>query len=794
MNDRTLRVLEYDKIIDMLADHTVSAPGAEMARNLKPSDDKDTVLSRLIQSSEAQTVITGCGSSPVGEFPDIRHSLKRVGIRANLSATELLEIGYVLRMCKQIKDIFRDRDQRYNQQVPNIYSYASRLNPQNELMDEIFRCIEPDGHISDNASPELSTIRRNILRIQDKVKELLNKIIHSPNYQKYLQEPIITIRNDRYVVPVKQEHRSSVPGLIHDQSASGATLFIEPMPVVEANNDLREWGLKEKREIERILAGLSDKVRQQSLEISDSFEILAELDFIFAKGKLGYSMKGIAPKLADEPKITIINGRHPLIKPQDVVPISLNLGYGFNTLVVTGPNTGGKTVTLKTAGLFVLMTQAGLCIPADPGTEMGLFSQIFADIGDEQSIEQNLSTFSSHMVNIVSIINNADAGSLVLLDELGAGTDPTEGAALAMAILDYLHGLGVRTIATTHYSQLKVFAMTREGMENASMEFDVDSLEPTFNLLIGVPGKSNAFEISKRLGLKSHLIEKAKEFLNQEDIRLDDLISDMEYNRIKARDERQKVQKHLEDIEKLRDELMYKENRLESERHRILQKAREEARRVLRQAKEEADDIIRELNKLAQESAARERNREIERHRRNLKLKLEELDRQLTPEEMYSRAGQISANDIRLGETVYVSTLNQKGQVLTLPDENETVMIQVGIMKVEAKLSDLRRTEENESFRNFQASGKKPSPRIESITPEMDLRGQTVDEALVSIDKYLDDAFLSGLREVTLIHGKGTGALRDGIHQYLRRHPHVNTFRLGKYGEGESGVTVVDLK
>ena len=794
MNDRTLRVLEYDKIINMLAGYAVSAPAAEMARNLKPSVDKDTILNWLNQSAEAQAVISNHGSSPVGEFPDIRPSMKRIGIGASLNASELLEIGQVLRMCRQICNIFKERDQRYNQQTPNIYALVCQLKPNDELMDEIFRCIEPDGNISDNASPELNSIRRSILRIQDKIKDILNNIIHSPSYHKYLQEPIITIRSDRYVVPVKQEHRANVPGLIHDQSASGATLFIKPMRLVDANNGLRELSIKEKREIERILTMLSERVRQQSQDISNSFEILVQLDFIFAKGKLGYAMKGTVPQLVDEPKISIINGRHPLIKPQDVVPISLNLGYNFNTLVITGPNTGGKTVTLKTVGLFVLMAQAGLCIPVEPGTEIGLFRRVFADIGDEQSIEQNLSTFSSHMVNIVSIVDSADEDSLVLLDELGAGTDPTEGAALAMAILDHLHRLGARTIATTHYSQLKVFALTREGMENASMEFDVDSLQPTFHLLIGVPGKSNAFEISRRLGLGDQLIEKAKAFLSQEEIRFEDLISDMEYNRIKAREERQKAKKYLENIEKLQKELELKENRLESERRQILQNAREEARRILRQAKAEADEIIRGLNKLARITAERERNREIEAHRRRLRLRLAELDEQLSHEPSQSRTGLLSPKDVRLGETVYVSTLRQKGQILTLPDDNGEVMVQLGIMKLSVKLSDLRRVGDDDGTNDLKAYGKKPAPRLESVSAEMDLRGQTVDEALLNIDKYLDDAFLSGLKEITLIHGKGTGVLRDGIHQYLRQHPHVNRFRLGKYGEGESGVTIVELK
>jgi len=794
VNERTFHVLEYDKIIGMLTDHTVSAPGYEMAENLVPYTDREEVVSALAETEEALKIMVKYGTPPLGEFPDIRRHLGRVEKKATLSPEELLEIGRVLKTCNGIKEAFKSRDGLNEAGLLIIPELVYRLKSHSDLMNEIFRCIEPDGRIADGASPELRNIRRNMVRCQEKIKELLNRYIQSPQYQKFLQESIVTIRNGRYVIPVKQEYRSSLPGLVHDQSASGATLFIEPMPVVEANNKLKELMLEEKREIERILGRLTEEVWKVREDIGSSFEILSRLDFIFAKGKLGYSMRGMVPQIVEGSKVNIVNGRHPLIPQHQVVPISLNLGYDFNTLVITGPNTGGKTVTLKTVGLFVLMAQAGLCLPADYGTEIGIFRKVFADIGDEQSIEQNLSTFSSHMVNIVYIVDKVDRDSLVLLDELGAGTDPTEGAALAMAILEFLHNSGARTVATTHYSQLKAFAMVKPGMENASMEFDVETLSPTFRLLIGVPGKSNAFQISRRLGLNEEIIEKAREFLTQEDIRFEDIISDLEYNRTKAREEREKAIKYLKEAEMARQKLAQRESELESARQQILRKAREEARMILRQAKEEADQIIKELNKLSQVAAEKERNRAMEQYRMRLKQSLDRVEGELAGGARQSHKHYEPVKEVRLGETVYINTLGQKGQVLTLPDDNGEIMVQVGIMKVAVKMSDIRKAEESDNTAAVITSSKRPSLRLSSVSPDISVRGQTVDEALMNVDKYLDDAFLAGLKQVTIIHGKGTGALREAIHQYLRHHPHVGSFRLGKYGEGESGVTVVELK
>lgn len=541
MDERTLRVLEYKKIISQLASHALSDLGKSIIMEMKPVTNREEVEKRLEETQQAEAVISYIGSSPMDSFADITMALKKAAIGSVLGPGELLQVAHVLKVATRVKDVIDKYPHKNN--IPWIIEQISKLKPHRNLMEEILRCIESEEHISDYASPQLASIRRQIQKTHEKVRERLNNLIHSPQFQKYLQEPIVTIRNERYVVPVKQEYRVNVPGMVHDQSSSGATLFIEPMPVVEANNELKELFLKEQKEIERILADLTSKVELVNEDISLNGEILAYLDVVFAKGSYSRSYRGVKPRIVKERRLKIINGRHPLIKDEEVVPITLRLGDDFTTLVITGPNTGGKTVTLKTAGLFVLMAQSGLHLPADVGTEMGIFQDVFADIGDEQSIEQNLSTFSSHMTNIVQIINKANQNSLVLFDELGAGTDPTEGAALAMAILDFLNEREILTMATTHYSELKAYALTKSGMENASMEFDVNTLCPTYRLLIGVPGKSNAFEISRRLGLSEQLIERARQFLTQEDIRFEDLLSDMERNRIRAREEREEAAK-----------------------------------------------------------------------------------------------------------------------------------------------------------------------------------------------------------------------------------------------------------
>jgi DNA mismatch repair protein MutS2 len=606
-----------------------------------------------------------------------------------------------------------------------------------------------------------------------------------------LQEPIITIRSDRYVVPVKQEHRSSFPGIVHDQSGSGATLFIEPMGVVETNNELRRHQLAEEKEIERILAALTAQVDSVGAEIGSTLSGMAALDLIFAKGAFSLALRGVCPTAAEDGILRITGGRHPLIPPKDVVPISLELGRTFDALIITGPNTGGKTVTLKTAGLFVLMAQSGLHVPAGCGTEMGIFHQVYADIGDEQSIEQSLSTFSSHMTNIVDILQHARRGDLVLFDELGAGTDPTEGAALAMAILDSLHGQGIAVMATTHYSELKLYALSKAGVENASVEFDVETLRPTYRLMLGIPGKSNAFEISRRLGLKEALVDGAKAYLSQEDIRFEDIMGNIARDRSLAETEREQAAQARQEMDRLRAQLKREQAELESKKAAQLSKAKEDARRLVREARDTAEEIIHKLRQLGKEADEKARNKAIEEARKKLRTALGGLEEGLHPRGSGEK-GYAPAGTLRLGQTVYITTLDQKGQVLSLPDGNGEAQVQVGILKMTVSKDHLRQI--SDAPESPGQSSRRITPRTVSVTSELDLRGENAEEALLRTDHYLDEAFLAGLNEVTLIHGKGTGVLRSVIHQQLRQHPHVASFRLGRYGEGEAGVTVVQLK
>ncbi len=787
MDERTLRVLEYNKIIEMLAGFTQSENGRELALQLKPISDKNQIIEWQQETSEAESIIAAEGSGFISPFPDVRQAIRKARIGSILSPGELLNIAQVLFLISSVKT--RMNEHKSKAELRLIPSMTESLKTQRILLDRIRGCIETEETLYDHASPELSNIRRLISRANARIREKLNGYLHSHQMQKYLQEPIVTMRNDRYVLPVKQENRSKVPGIVHDQSSSGATLFIEPMSVVEANNEIRQLLIKEQEEIERILAELTDQVEGVSDDILSALAILERLDFIFAKGAFSLSIRGVRPQIVDDLSLSIRNGRHPLIDPKQVVPISLVLGREFTTLVITGPNTGGKTVTLKTAGLFVLMNQSGLHLPADYGTKMGIFQNVFADIGDEQSIEQSLSTFSSHMTNIVQILDRVGPDDLVLFDELGAGTDPTEGAALAMSILDHLYSARIRTMATTHYSELKLYAISREGIENASVEFDVVTLRPTFRLLIGVPGKSNAFEISKRLGLNEQLIEGAGKYLSQESVRFEDVMGNIERNRIAAEQERSQTKAELAEAENLRLKYENKLSELELQKSKYLNRAREEARSIVRGAKAEIEQIIKNLHMLAHESEMKERNRAIEESRKKLREALSKHEeRQTKPSQSLRKP----LKNLQLGQTVYVTSLDQKGQVLTTPDQDGNVQVQVGIMKVNVHLSDLRRVDE-QTKTNIK-SGRKVKPRVISVSSELDLRGQNAEEALIETDLYLDNAFLAGLNEVTIIHGKGTGILRSSIHQLLRKHPHVASFRLGKYGEGESGVTVVEIK
>jgi DNA mismatch repair protein MutS2 len=788
MDDRTLRVLEFDRIISMLAQLTVSTMGMELAFKLKPSVDETTISKLLDETSEAESVITSLGSSPLSAFPDIRNILRRAGIGAILSIAELIDIGKVLTVCRRVKQELEGKKNLESLYV--VPRVVSGIRLHDALSREISRCIESEDRISDKASPTLANIRRQITRCGEKVKDRLSNIISSTQFQKYLQEPIVTIRNGRYVVPVKQEYRSSVSGLIHDQSSSGATVFIEPMSVVEANNELREWKLKEDHEIEKILAELSAQVGSSSQSLYDSLENLSMLDFILAKAKLSISMAAVRPKLIASHKFNIVNGRHPLIDKSLVVPINIRLGNDFRILIITGPNTGGKTVTLKTAGLFLLMTQSGLNIPAGIDTEIGIYEKIYADIGDEQSIEQNLSTFSSHMSNIVPMINEADPKTLLLFDELGAGTDPVEGAALAMSILDHLNEKKVSVMATTHYSELKAFALIRSGMENASTEFDVETLRPTYRLFIGIPGRSNAFEISRRLGLNENLIDKAKDFVSRENMRFDEIIRSIEYNRLMTLHEREETKKELEAAKSLKSMYEAKETQLEEKRDMILRKARDEAKEILHEAKDRSEELIKEIKQLAAEQDMKQRNVIIEESRRKFKESLHKTDESL-PKKADKALSLATPKNLRMGETVYIVNLDQYGYVLAPPDQNDEVLVQVGIIKVNVHISNLKRVKEKVLKEAI------PSQKIiinnKIASSEISVRGQKLEEALLNVDKYIDDALLSGFHEVTIIHGKGQGILRNGIHEMLRAHPQVESFRLGIYGEGDWGVTIVSL-
>ena len=790
MDQRTLRVLEYHKIISLLEEFVLSDLGKDLLKNVTPSSDITKIKNMLDETSQACSVVNYSGYSPMDIFPDIRDILRKAKVGSILSAGELLKVGSVLKVSGRVKaDIGKYPK---SEDIPLIIQKVKTLILNKDLMDEIFRCIEGEERVSDYASRQLANIRRRITRTNERIRDQLNGLIRSPQFQKFLQEPIVTIRNDRYVVPVKQEHRSSIPGMIHDQSTSGATVYIEPMSVVEANNELRGLMLEEQREIEKVLIRLTEEVQSSHDAIRNNLDLLAILDVIFAKASFSRSYKGVHPEIVTEPTIRIINGRHPLIDKDEVVPITVKIGENSKCLIITGPNTGGKTVTLKTVGLFALMVQSGMHIPADYGSKMGIFGGVFADIGDEQSIEQSLSTFSSHMVHIANIVEQADDRSLVLFDELGAGTDPTEGAALAMAILNYFCEKGTCTIATTHYSELKVFALTQDGMENASMEFDIETLRPTFRLLMGVPGKSNAFEIASRLGLKQGLIDAAREYITQDELQFEDLLTDMEKNRIRAKEDQEKAQAYLDEVRIMKSQLEEKERLIRESEENILRNAHYEAKRILIEAKEQADEILNEMRKLAHQAQDKEQRRNMEQERNRLKRDIDMVEEAIGDTLKPTDGLLAPPKDLKPGESVYIPNLDQTGQVLGISDQGDEVQVQVGIMKINVHISNLRRTQRES--KDKKSLSRSVAMKNKSISMELDLRGYDLESALVEVDKYLDNAFLSGLKEVVVIHGKGTGVLRNGIHQYLRNHPHVDSFRLGKFGEGESGVTVVLLK
>lgn len=785
MTERTLRVLEFTKIREQLASMALTPMGAQLCRDLIPTSNPAEIEEWQQETEEALVILTYLGGNPLIAFEDITSHLILADKGATLSPKPLLQIADCLRAARAARSsLVTDREN-----TPLIIRQASGITVLPQLEREITDAIISEEEIADGASAELANIRRHIRIANDKVREKLNGMLHSTAFAKYLQDPIITVRNDRYVLPVKQEYRSSVPGLTHDQSSSGATIFVEPMAVVELGNEIKQWVAKEKQEIERILMALSAAVAPYAKVMQDNISILSRLDFIFAKGTLAREMRASAPKLNRRGFVKIIRGRHPLIDPQKVVPMNLWMGEEFTSLVVTGPNTGGKTVTLKTVGLFALMAQAGLHLPADLGTELAIFHQVHADIGDEQSIEQSLSTFSSHMTNIVGIVRSVAPDDLVLFDELGAGTDPTEGAALAQSILSHLLKIKVRTLATTHYSELKAFALTTKGVENASVEFDVETLRPTYRLSIGVPGKSNAFEISRKLGLPEDLIGDAKELLSHDTIRFEDVIANAEYHRQVAEKERKLTEEAHQETVRLRDEAEKLRREMEEKRETTMRKAKDDAKRVLENARRESETIMSELKRLKKEGASTPEH-QVQQLRKRMQDGIESLSEGLsTPSFRVTEP----PRDLRVGDEVEIVHLNTKGVVLNKPDDKGEVQLQAGIMKLKAHLSQLRLIKEPPKKQAVRVSTK-TSAAIRSVPMELDIRGKATDEALPEVDQYLDEAVLASLGEVSIIHGKGTGVLRANIQQHLRHHPHVKSFRLGVFGEGESGVTVVTLK
>ncbi|MEG1548169.1 MAG: endonuclease MutS2 [Clostridia bacterium] len=782
MQQRVLKTLEYDKIAAMVAQRTVCCVGAQLAQKLRPETNFEQIERQMQLTAEAHTLLYRTGSSPIDDFPDMRSCIKKAHAALYLSAGELLGIAKCLRAARVARELLVKGDE-----AGLLRNMATNLIAHRSVEEEIARCIISEDEIFDGASPELSRIRRSMRIANERVRERLNNMIHSATYQKYLQEPLITIRNGRFVIPVKQEYRQNVPGLIHDQSGSGATLFIEPNAVVELGNEYKKLVLQESDEIERILTELTALLIPYADDVYNNLELMGELDLIFAKAKLARELSATAPKLNTSGFIRIVRGRHPLISRDTVVPIDVWVGDDFRTLIITGPNTGGKTVTLKTVGLFTLMAQSGMFIPADEGSEIAIFDEVYADIGDEQSIEQSLSTFSSHMTNIVTILNQADERSLVLLDELGAGTDPNEGAALAMSILDELYVRRTTCLATTHYSEIKAFALTREGMENASMEFDVDRLCPTYRLFIGIPGKSNAFEISGRLGLSDHIIEGARRFLKGEDVRFEDVISSAESQRKRAEQERFMAEKAREELDKLRSEAEAERKKLLEDRTKQITKAKDEARRLVADTKREMEKLIVAVRSIkgVDMSAA---DRVIQQSRDAMRAQEAKLSEPL--KKQAEDAGK-SPKSVKPGDSVRITTLDKQATVLSCVDAKGEVQVQAGIIKLNVKLDELRLIEE----KPMPGGGVRTSlPANRSVGLELDIRGMLVDDAIPVVDRYLDDAALAGLSEVNVIHGKGTGALRSGIQAHLRFHPRVKGFRLGNYGEGDAGVTVITLR
>ncbi len=793
MNTKSLKTLEYDKIIAQLEEYASSPLGKQLCRDLLPSVDITQIRGSQAETTDALTRVRQKGSLSFSGLKDVRDSLKRLEIGSSLTITELLSVSAMLTIAARAKAYGRHEES----ELPDdsLEEMFRMLEPLTPLNTEIKRCILSEEEISDDASPGLHHVRRSMKVINDRVHTQLNSLLNAN--RSYLQDAVITMRDGRYCLPVKAEHKGQVSGMVHDQSATGSTLFIEPMAIIQLNNQLRELEVQEKKEIEAVLADLSNQTVPHVEEIRTNQELLAKLDFIFAKSALSRHYRGSEPLFNTNGYLNIKDGRHPLLDPAKVVPINIHLGKDFDLLVVTGPNTGGKTVSLKTVGLFTLMGQAGLHIPAFDGSELAVFEDVFADIGDEQSIEQSLSTFSAHMTNIVSILNQADSRSLCLFDELGAGTDPTEGAALAIAVLSFLHNMKCRTMATTHYSELKVYALTTPGVENACCEFSVENLQPTYRLLIGIPGKSNAFAISKKLGLPDFIIEDAKNHLESNDETFEDLLAHLEESRLTIEKEQEEIRLYKEEAAKLHLRLAQKEERLDQQKDKLLRKANEEAQRILSEAKETADQAIKNINRLGTSHGSA---KELEAERAKLREKMNQADQKLTPKTKGPKKT-ISAKSLRIGDSVRVLSLNLNGTVSTLPNAKGELYVQMGILRSQVNIKDLEllpdapdMASDSSKAKQKTGSGKIKMSKSFAVSPEINLIGMTTDEAVPMLDKYLDDAYLAHLPQVRVVHGRGTGALRSAVHKKLKKLKYVKEFRLGEFGEGDSGVTIVIFK
>ncbi|MDY6228764.1 MAG: endonuclease MutS2 [Clostridium sp.] len=785
MQERTLKVLEFNKIKDKLKDYAITTSSKEMIDKLQPYETIYEVRKKLKETDEALDLLITKGNPPFEGLHDVKEGVERAKKGGVLSPGQLLKIGGMLKCSRNFKNYISRREDETAHLILEDLAYI--LTPIKNLEDTIEISIISEEEISDRASGTLNSIRRNLKEKNSSVRDKINSIVRSN--AKYLQDSLYTMRGDRYVLPVKAEYKSAVPGLVHDQSSTGATLFIEPMSLVNLNNEIKELKLKEKAEIERILMDLSNKVFDVIDTVESNFNILTELDFIFAKGKYASNLNAICPEVNEDKSFDIIQGRHPLIDPKFVVPSDIYLGKEFSTLMITGPNTGGKTVTLKTVGLLHLMALSGLLIPAKDNSSVSFFRSIFADIGDEQSIEQSLSTFSSHMTSIVKIMESADESSLVLFDEIGSGTDPTEGAALAISIIETLREQGARIIATTHYSELKGYALRTSGIENASVEFDVETLKPTYRLLIGIPGKSNAFEISKRLGLREEVISKARQNISSENLKFEDLIRDLQEKSILANRDAREAKKLKIEADELKKKYDEKLKKLDEIRDKAYSEARQEARNIIARAKDEADEILKAMRELEKLGIAQGGRARLEEERKKLKDSLENKEASLIKER--ENNGEV-IDKVTLGMDAYLPSLNQNVIIISMPDSKGEVQVEAGIMKINVKLKDLRKIKN--------ATTKKERKRrelnlnLKSVESRVDLRGMDSEEACYKVDKYLDEAYMANLGEVTIVHGKGTGVLRKAINDMLKRHPHVKNYRLGEYGEGGDGVTIVVLK